>query len=534
MVNTNKNHHKPSTVKQKLLQLLILLTLAVTAKAGLNTRYTPERPLRFGVSADYPPMESIGPDGKPLGYDVEFTRLLVLRLGLPLEYHGLPWKDIPRATITGDIDLSLMTFSTYRQDSVYYSRAVFKLYYQMVYRNDLDDGHVNMRNLKGKRVAYLSSKPVTDTLTMAGAVPYVVQSLPEAVLDLSTGKYDAVICYRYQAKALIKGYRLSNLSSEDITLMPREYCYASTDPRLIERINVELDKMDREGVIRSVYEEAGIFFESVKIPLWVWALLAFTTILFLVWIILLQRRYQHRLKAEVDRALRSEQAKVVFLGNVSHVFRTPLNAINGFSYVLLSDTSGELPLEERTELARLVHENGERLLHFTNEILDLTEIESSELKFERKEIDLDKAMNDCADQVRAGLAEGVSLHVVPDPKGPRRLYIDERLMQTTTRHLLDNAVRHTKTGQIILAYRIDGTNLYVEVRDTGCGVPEELRQNIFALSAEKAVTVQSDVPGLGLTICRAIVERCNGQIGLVSPAEGGACFWTSVPVKVVK
>ena len=76
--------------------------------------------------------------------------------------------------------------------------------------------------------------------------------------------------------------------------------------------------------------------------------------------------------------------------------------------------------------------------------------------------------------------------------------------------------------------------MYIAVKDTGHGVPEELRMNIFNLLSDKATYTQSAIPGLGLTICKTIVERCGGQIGLEQLAEGGSLFWHTVPVKVIK
>lgn len=518
-------------MKQKLLYAILLFVFAVNAKAAGND-YTSEHPVVFGMAMDYPPLEYVAPDGTPCGYDVEFTKKLMARLNLPLTCTAMPWGDIPRAAIDGKIDLSLMTFSTYRQDSLYYSRAVFKLHYQIVFRNDMMSNQVDMRRLGGKKVAYLSSRPVSDTLAAVGAIPLIVPNLRQAMYDLASGEYDAVICYRYQAKFLIDKYGLTNLDFTEFTLTPREYCYTSRDQALINLINTELDEMEEEGVIYNMYSPAGIYLDTSEIPRWVWYLLVAMVILFLVIFILLQRRYQKRLEREVERAQRSERAKTVFLGNVSHILRTPLNAINGFSELLKSDETGELSVEERTQLATLVHDNGERLLYFIDELLNLTDIETSELKFKRTEVNLKTTMESYAEEMRGRLHEGVELEVFG--AGDCRVYADEKFMRTVTCHFLDNAVRHTDAGKITLTYRLEKGRLYVEVKDTGCGVPEELRKKIFSLLTEESTAVQGEIPGMGLTICRAVIERCKGAIGLVSPPEGGACFWYWVPIQTAK
>lgn len=518
-------------MKQKLLGIILLLVVAISAKAAWSD-YTDERPVLFGIAIDYPPLEYVDPEGTPCGYDVEFTKVLMKRLNLPLECKAMPWGSIPRAAIDKKIDLSLMTYSTYRQDSISYSRAVFKLHYQVVYRNDKTSKQLDMRQLEGKKVAYLSSKPVSDTLAAIGAVPLIVPNLRQAMQDLSNGEYDAVLCYRYQAKFLIDKYSLTNLEFSEFTLTPREYCFASHDKELISLINQELDEMEEEGVIYAMYSPAGIYLETPEIPRWVWYLLVAMVIVFLLIFILLQRRYQAQLKREMKRAQRSERAKTVFLGNVSHILRTPLNAINGFSEVLKTASEGDLSTEERMQLATMVNDNGERLLYFIDELLTLTDIETSEMKFNRAEVNLKAAMESYAEEARERLHEGVKLEVV----GPEncRIYVDEKYLHLVTKHFLDNAVQHTEKGKITLTYRLESGNLYVEVKDTGCGVPAELRHNIFSLLAEKSMAVQGEIPGLGLTICKAIIDRCKGDIGLVSPPEGGACFWHWVSVKEIK
>ena len=518
-------------MKQKLLYVILLFAFAINVRAALSD-YTNERPVIFGSAMDYPPLEYVDPDGTPCGYDIDFTQKLMARMKLPLTCQAMPWGDIPRAAIDGKIDLSLMTFSTYRQDSIYYSRAVFKLHYQIVYRDDKTNRHVEMRRLNGKKIAYLSSRPISDTLAAIGAVPLIVKNLRQAMHDLSMGEYDAVICYRYQAKFITEKYNLTNLTFEDFTLTPREYCYASRDKALIDWIDDMLDDMEEEGIIDEVYTPAGVFLGTPEIPDWVWFLLLAVVILFLVAFIILQRRYQKKLMKEMRRAQRSERAKTAFLGNVSHILRTPLNAINGFSEVLKSDTAGDLSVEERVQLATMIHESGENLLYFINELLNLSNIEGDELNFNRVRLELGKAMESYAEEARERLSKGVELQVV----GPENCYIyaDEKFLHLVTKHFLDNAVQYTEQGKITLNYRVQNGRLYVEVKDTGCGVPKELRENIFSLLTEKATAVQNEIPGLGLVICKAIVDHCKGEVGLISPPEGGSCFWFWVPIKKVK
>ena len=166
----------------------------------------------------------------------------------------------------------MMVYSPYRKDSTNYSKAIFRLYYQIVYRRD-SQSKFDVRHLGGKSIAYMSSRPIKDTLTRVGAQLCVIQDLSRAVRDLSEGRYDAIICFRYQAKYFIEKYQLKNLATEDLTLAPREYCYVSHDRELIALINSELEKMEAEGRIDAIYGEVYSSFGGIRIPTWIWYLL---------------------------------------------------------------------------------------------------------------------------------------------------------------------------------------------------------------------------------------------------------------------
>ena len=108
--------------------------------------------------------------------------------------------------------------------------------------------------------------------------------------------------------------------------------------------------------------------------------------------------------------------------------------------------------------------------------------------------------------------------------------VDEKYLRMVTMHFLNNAVKHTRQGSVVLKYQLVNGGLRVEVQDTGDGIPVALRQNLFNLLSDKATFIQDEVPGLGLTICKAIVDRFKGQIGAESPDQGGSIFWYWVPL----
>lgn len=538
--------------------LIVLLNLEVKAD-GFG--FSEQNPLRFAMDMDYAPMEYVDDVGTPCGLDVEFTKRLMERLDIPVRFEPNTWEAVADDILKGRVDLGMMVYSPYRKNITNYSHAVFRLYYQMITRKG-EPHEPGLRDLKGKVIAFLSSKPIVDTLTAGGAECVLVKDLKKALYELSAGKYDGVICFRYQARYLIGAHQLDNLQAEDLTLMAREYCYVSNNKELINKINVEIEEMRMEGVIDEVYGNIKTDFGDVKIPVWIWYLIGTLILLALFIVIIQQRRSRIRLMREVerahkseeralaseeearknaeeaqkseDRARKSEELKGIFLSNVSHALRTPLNAIIGFSDLLLTDEKDEIALDERRNLLGLINENGLQLLHLINELLNLSDVEGKEKFFNMEVTDIVAEMDSYVSELRPQLHPGVEF-VVEEPIGGLRALVDRRFMRMVNMHLLENAVQHTTEGKITLTYYVKQGGIYAEVRDTGDGIPEQLKENIFSLLNDKNTYLQDEMPGLGLSICKAICDKMGGQIGARdNDIDGrGTIIWTWAEVEIV-
>lgn len=519
-------------MRQRILNLLLLLTLALSASAD-NLGYSKYKPLLFGIDMDYAPMEYIDDKGIPRGFDVEFTRRLMKRLDIPFTYSPNTWSNIAEDVLQGKVDLGMMVYSPYRKDQTNYSRAVFRLYYQIVYAKK-SEARYGLRDVEGKKIALMKSRPIVDTLTKVGAKAMVVENLKGAFLDLQKGKYDALICFRYQARYIIEEQDLDDLTSSDLALTPREYCYVSHSKELIDAINTELDKMEEDGEIDDVYGNIRSAFGKTVIPKWVWLLLASIIIVGLTLVVIQQLVARKKILKEMERAKKSEELKDIFLSNLSHSLRTPLNAIIGFSDLLMSSPADLMPEDEQKELLGLINTNGLQLLHLINELLSLSDIEGRNQLFDRSVVDVEQKMSVYAAETRMQLQKGVQLKVV-DPIGGMRARLDEKLLRLIVMHLLDNAREHTTEGTITLTYYAKQDGIYVEVKDTGRGLPENLKENIFTLLSDKNTYLQKETPGLGLSICKAIIDKGGGQIGAKDNEEDGrgTVVWFWAPVKIL-
>ena len=520
-------------MKPRLLYCLILLfqvMLALPVSAD-NLGYLKEKPLIFGIDFDYAPLEYVNEAGKPSGLDVEFTEILLKRLDIPFTYVPNTWDNIADDILQGKVDLGMMVYSPYRKDLTNYSRAVFRLYYQMITRKG-ESKYFGLRDVKGKNIAFMDSRPIRDTLTKAGAILHQVKDLKMAVNKLSHGQYDGVICFRYQANHLISMYGRDHLEAEDLTLMPREYCYVSHDKHLIDTINVMLRQLEEEGVIEDVYGGVKTTFGTLHIPTWVWFLIAGVVIVALSLLLLQQHIARKRVHSEMVRAQKSDDLKDVFMSNISHALRTPLNAIVGFSDLIKEDES--MSRDEMNTLVKLINKNGIQLLHLINELMSIGDIVGNKQLFDRRVTDVDEEMRHYASEIRMQLKKGVTLEVI-EPIGGMRVLLDPKLLKVVTMHLLENAMQHTKEGKIVLSYYVKEGGLYVEVKDTGEGLPEDMKSHVFEMLNNKNAYTKEETPGLGLSICKTIIDRCDGKVGYSENEEDGhgSVFWFWAPSKIL-
>lgn len=245
------------------------------------------------------------------------------------------------------------------------------------------------------------------------------------------------------------------------------------------------------------------------------------------------RRYQRELMEDKEALVESErqlrtakeiaehanQMKSTFIANISHEIRTPLNAIVGFSE-LISDES--ISAGEKKEFFSIINNNSYLLLNLINDILDLSRLESGNMKFiiEDKLIGL---LPERFSKCRAPGLSGCSIDLYTFWR-PLHIQTDSIRLQQLLINLLTNACKFTKEGEINLSYQIDEDKQHVRitVTDTGCGIPEDKQKAIF--ERFEKVDEYAQGTGLGLSISQTIIEHLGGSIQLDPTYKHGARF----------
>ena len=230
---------------------------------------------------------------------------------------------------------------------------------------------------------------------------------------------------------------------------------------------------------------------------------------------------QAKVKAEEANTLKSS-----FLANISHEIRTPLNAIVGFSSLLVSAERGIS--EEKQEYINIIENNNTLLLQLISDVLDLSKIEAGTMEFDYAPIDVHGLFIELEDTFRLRNKKSGICICYHRRTTECVVKADRNRLVQVMMNLMNNAVKFTGEGSIEFGFdvREDGF-LHFYVTDTGCGIPEERLEEIFGNFVKLNSFVQGT--GLGLTICRAIVERMGGKIGAVSRLGQGSTFWFTLP-----
>jgi len=227
----------------------------------------------------------------------------------------------------------------------------------------------------------------------------------------------------------------------------------------------------------------------------------------------------------VERRL--EEAKSDFVASVSHELRTPMTVVLGAANTLLRDDI-ELPPERRRELLELIGSQGRRLTQMTEDVLLASRLDRGDLRIEREPVDLGELVRTAVETMRQNVPESVTLRTAPN--GSATAVGDPDRIEQVLLNLIDNAVKYSpRGGDVVVSTAASEGRVRVEVADEGLGIPLAEHEAVF----EKFYRSRSiEVPtgtGLGLYICRELVRRMGGTIGVRSRPGAGSTFYFELP-----
>ena len=226
-----------------------------------------------------------------------------------------------------------------------------------------------------------------------------------------------------------------------------------------------------------------------------------------------------------QKAENASKMKSLFLANMSHEIRTPLNAIEGFSRIMAETDSPE----ERMKFMEIIESNNGRVLALINEILDLSRVEAGEIAIKKQMTDLNEMCKGIQLMFKFRCPDSVNLSW-SQPNMKVTLNTDQNRLTQVFSNLISNALKHTSKGSITYGYRLinDGQEVEFFVTDTGSGIAPEDINHIFQTYVSRDAEQQNGY-GLGLALCKIIVEKMHGHITVSSKLGEGSTFRFTLP-----
>lgn len=230
------------------------------------------------------------------------------------------------------------------------------------------------------------------------------------------------------------------------------------------------------------------------------------------------------LKIALDKAQESDRLKTAFIRNMSHEIRTPLNAINGFTQ-LLCNPEFELTSEERQDMMERISHSAESITSTVAELLDMSEGESLH---EKEPVAIVPLCRSLMDNLRKADQKGLDYHFDSELEENFVVMSSPRNIRSILQRVLDNAVKFTEHGSIIMECEKIGPQLVVSVTDTGIGIAPQDRDRVF----EKFVQLDdyADGVGLGLPLSLRLARKLGGDLQLDNTYMGGARFLFTLPI----
>ena len=241
-----------------------------------------------------------------------------------------------------------------------------------------------------------------------------------------------------------------------------------------------------------------------------------------------RRRHLKELRKAYDQVLESDKMKTAFIQNISHEVRTPLNIIGGFSQVI-ANPDLDPNIEERREIARMTQKNARLITTLIDEMLLVSLNENSEEAKKENQVEVNSLMRGVMKDAKGNLSDKTTIQYDTTLADDFTILSNEYMLKIVLNAIVDNAVKYTSEGSITLkASKPSDTELALTVEDTGCGVPAAEAEHIFERFV-KLDTFKEGI-GLGLPLCRMLIDKLGGTVRLDTTYTQGARFVVTLPI----
>lgn len=510
-----------------------------------------KEPVRIGVY-DNSPKIFINKEGKAAGIFVEIIDEISKKEDIEIEYVAGEWNTLMIMLQQGKIDV-LPDFANSTERDSHFTINTIPVLSSWIEAFSLKGAGIHsVKDLNNKTIGLLDGsvqeKYFREELPEKLSLSYELKTFKdyaESVEALENSKIDILIADRF---LYFSEHLSEEISPTGIIFRPSDLFFAfqkNADPDLVNLFDKNLAKLKNDPH-SEYYEILHTWFDPVmrvdRPNYFLWVLTGLLAVLLIVLIFTLLLKYQvkvttralwkrnRQLSLAKEKAEENERLKSIFLQNMSHEIRTPMNGIIGFLSLLKEPN---LDPESREKYIDIVNKSGERLLTTINNIIEISKIDSRQIKVRNSEVDLIEIVtfyhNFFLPQAKEKGLDLILNCNIPEERSV--VFTDKFILDNILTNLINNALKFTSKGAVELGASLQKNKVEFYIKDSGIGIPEGRQNAIFErfVQANLNMTRAHEGSGLGLAIVKAYVEILKGEIWLESKEAEGSTFYFTIP-----
>ncbi|MEM6721572.1 MAG: transporter substrate-binding domain-containing protein [Bacteroidota bacterium] len=497
--------------------------------------------LNVGIYLNYPPYEFVNSNGEIDGILLDYFNLIEEKIAHRFDKKFYSnWNSLVNDAKKGEIDIILEIQNTEeRRKYLIFTEPIFKGNHVIITQKDADIK--TLTDLSGKKVAVGRNYSIEEYLTKNYPnIALILKDNEEQGLKaISANEVDAFIGLESISNYLIQKEDIKGLKIGQPISYENELGIAINKNKpilaeIIQKGNNAITLQEKNDILDKWLYNIVVPFHK-KAAFWE-ILVLVVALLLLVFFGLsyyLKRQVAIRTKALVaakSTIERSNTLKTLFLQNISHEVRTPLNSIVGFANFLKQKDISD---DEKDQYIDTILQESDSLTKLLNNVIDISELTTREITPNYQIINIHKQLSILAEIYSAKAKhKNIAFEFIHD-KNPTEQYIktDKLRFTKAVSHILNNAVKFTKEGTIKFSYKIHTDTIQIEVSDTGIGIHPEKFNTIFDefYQEEKELSKKYDGLGIGLSIAKENIRLLNGTISLKENVPNGSVFSISIP-----
>jgi two-component system sensor histidine kinase EvgS len=532
---------------------LILLSGCIQTKEDLLTKKEREwlnnhPQQKIAINKNTPPFQFETDKNTISGISIDILQLLEKKLSYRFKKVNFSnWKEILNAGKQKEIDVILeIQKTTDRSKYFHFTQSYISLPHVILMRKDAQD-LMFIDQMEGLKIAIVDNYAIHEHLNSLypelSLIPFPDDL--SCLQALSKQFVDAVITQQAYVTHLMHQENISDIkivgnSGYDNVLAFGIIKEKAILARIINKGLKQISQKEKEQIYQSYIplRYSPLWKNIFTIILILTGLLIICLLFFFIWNKTLLKKVNEK-TTELNKAkLKAEESnhlKNSFLANMSHEIRTPLNAIQGFSELICND---DITLEKKKKYASIINSNCSSLTQLIDEILDLSLIESKQIKISYETFNLIQFLEEIINTYKYNISKNINLDFINTThKNHFDIELDPIRMKQILNNLINNAIKFTSQGSIKIILQLQCTNeILICVQDTGIGIHPKDQNLIFErfrkIEVDKNTLYRGS--GLGLNICKKLIELMNGKIWVESIPEEGSSFFFTLPIRLNK